>query len=126
MHDTPSKYFFKKSTRAFSHGCMRLNEPFKIAEILMKNEKPKDTITADTLKKWALRGYEQRINLKKQVPVEVDYISVSGNSAGKIIFHLDIYKRDEKYIPLIFPRKSLLAIKEDEKETVSAILGKQN
>ncbi len=114
MHDTPSKYFFKKSTRAFSHGCMRLNEPFKIAEIVMKNEKPKDTITADTLKKWALRGYEQRINLKIQVPVEVDYISVSGNSIGKIIFHLDIYKRDEKFLPFIYPRKSQIAIKEEE------------
>lgn len=114
MHDTPSKNLFKRSTRAFSHGCMRLNEPFKIGEIVMKNEKPKDTITADTLKKWALRGYEQRINLKIQVPVEVDYISVSGNSVGKIIFHLDIYKRDEKFLPFIYPRKSQIAIKEEE------------
>lgn len=117
MHDTPSKYLFKRSTRAFSHGCMRLNEPFKIGEIVMKNEKPKDTITADTLKKWALRGFEQRINLKKQVPVEVDYISVSGDSTGKIIFHLDIYKRDEKFLPFIYPRKSQVAVKEEEIET---------
>jgi len=114
MHDTPSKYLFKRSTRAFSHGCMRLNEPFKIGEIVMKNEKPKDTITADTLKTWALRGFEQRLNLKKQVPVEVDYISVSGDSLGKIIFHLDIYRRDEKFLPFIFPRKTQVAVKEDE------------
>jgi murein L,D-transpeptidase YcbB/YkuD len=105
MHDTPSKYLFKRSTRAFSHGCMRLNEPFKIGEIVMKNERPKDTINADTLKNWALRGYEQRINLKKQVPVEVDYISVTADTSGKIIFHLDIYRRDEKFLPFIYPRK---------------------
>lgn len=117
MHDTPSKYLFKRSTRAFSHGCMRLNEPFKIGEIVMKNEKPKDTITADTLKRWALRGYEQRINLKKQIPVEVDYISVSANALGKIIFHLDIYKRDEKYLPFIFPKKDEVAVKEEETTT---------
>ncbi len=105
MHDTPSKYLFKRSTRAFSHGCMRLNDPFKIGEIVMKNERPKDTITADTLKAWSLRGYEQRINLKKQVPVEVDYISVTADTAGKIIFHLDIYRRDEKFLPFIYPKK---------------------
>jgi murein L,D-transpeptidase YcbB/YkuD len=114
MHDTPAKYLFKRSTRAFSHGCMRLNEPFSVGEIVMKNEKPKDTITADTLKKWSLRGFEQRINLKKQVPVEVDYISVSGDSTGKIIFHLDIYRRDEKFLPFIFPRKGQVPVKEKE------------
>lgn len=121
MHDTPGKYLFKRSTRDFSHGCMRLNEPFKIGEIIMKNEKPKDTITADTLKKWALRGYEQRINLKKQIQVEVDYISVSADTLGKIIFHLDVYKRDEKYLPLFFNRKSQSIEKEEVKQKTETV-----
>ncbi len=107
MHDSPAKYLFKRSTRAFSHGCMRLNEPFKLGEIIMKNDRPKDTISADTLKVWALSGIgEQRINLKKYVPVEVDYISVTGDTLNQIWFHLDVYRRDEKFYPLIYPRST--------------------
>lgn len=117
MHDTPAKYLFKRSTRAFSHGCMRLNEPFKIGEIVMKNERPKDTITADTLKKWALKGFEQRINLKKQVPVEVDYISVSANTEKKLIFHLDIYRRDERFLPFIYPKKTKVTDNQAKEKT---------
>lgn len=105
MHDSPAKYLFKRSTRAFSHGCMRLNEPFKLGEIIMKNERPKDTITGDTLKVWALKGVERRLNLKTHIPVEVDYISVTADSLTNIVFHLDVYRRDEKFYPLIFPRK---------------------
>lgn len=107
MHDSPAKYLFKRSTRAFSHGCMRLNEPFRLGEIIMKNEKPKDTITADTLKVWSLNGEgERRINLKYYVPVEVDYITVTGDSLNQIWFHLDVYRRDEKFYPLIYPKSA--------------------
>lgn len=97
-HDTPAKYLFARKVRAFSHGCMRVYKPFDVGELVMKNDKPKDTITADTLKNWALKGVEQKINLKKYIPIEVDYISVTADSAGQIFFHHDIYNRDEKYI----------------------------
>ncbi|MFZ5553307.1 MAG: L,D-transpeptidase family protein [Bacteroidota bacterium] len=101
MHDTPTKYLFKRSVRAFSHGCMRLENPFSLGEFVMKNDRPKDTINADTLKNWALRGYEQRLVLKKQIPINVDYITTTADSAGNIFFHLDIYGRDEKYMELL-------------------------
>lgn len=101
MHDTPGKYLFKRSVRAFSHGCMRLENPFSLGEFVMKIDRPNETITADTLKKWALRGYEQRLTLKKQIPINVDYITTTADSAGNIFFHLDIYGRDEKYMELL-------------------------
>jgi len=101
MHDTPGKYLFKRSVRAFSHGCMRLENPFSLGEFVMKTDRPNDTITADTLKNWALRGYEQRLNLKKQIPINVDYITTTADSAGNIFFHLDIYGRDEKYMEFL-------------------------
>jgi L,D-transpeptidase YcbB len=106
MHDTPAKYLFSRSVRAFSHGCMRVQEPFKVGEWVMKNDRPRDTINADTLKRMALMGYEQRLNLKKTIPIEVDYITTTADSSGQIYFHLDIYGRDEKYLEVIRRREN--------------------
>lgn len=101
LHDTPSKPLFKRNVRAFSHGCMRLQDPFKLGELVWEDQRPKDTVTADTLKAWALRDKENRHHLKKYIPIEVDYITCSGDSLGNIRFHYDVYNRDEKYFKLL-------------------------
>ena len=101
MHDTPAKYLFARSVRAFSHGCMRLQDPFRLGEIILKEDQPKEELTADSLKARALQGFEQRINLKKHIPIEIDYITTTADSAENIYFHLDIYNRDEKYLEII-------------------------
>lgn len=127
-HDTPAKYLFARKVRAFSHGCIRVYKPFEVGELVMKNDRPKDTITADTLKNWALKGIEQRINLKKYIPIEVDYISVTADSTGQIFFHYDIYGRDEKYIQYLkritthlakYPKNTL-----KKENTIATILSK--
>lgn len=101
LHDTPSKPLFARNIRSFSHGCMRLQNPFKLGELVFKDQRPKDTVNADTLKAWALRDKENRHHLKKHIPIEVDYITTSGDSLGNIHFHYDVYNRDEKYLKLL-------------------------
>ncbi|HRE75665.1 MAG TPA: L,D-transpeptidase family protein [Flavobacteriales bacterium] len=102
LHDTPMKPLFNREVRNFSHGCMRLQNPFKLGEIVWKDQWPKDTVNADTLRNRAIRfGKETRFALKRRIPIEVDYITVTADSIRNIWFHYDVYARDEKYLEII-------------------------
>jgi murein L,D-transpeptidase YcbB/YkuD len=102
LHDTPMKPLFKRDVRPFSHGCMRLQDPFRLGELVWEQQWPKDTVTADTLRNWALKAEsEVRYGLKKYIPIEVDYITSTADSLGNIFFHYDVYGRDEKYFAII-------------------------
>ncbi len=103
LHDTPAKYFFKKTVRAFSHGCIRLQSPLNFAQFVLKQDRPKDTLNEDTLRVWIDRKYEQRINLKKPIPIELDYITVTSDSLGNIQFHPDVYLLEADLIRLMNP-----------------------
>lgn len=120
LHDTPAKYFFKKNTRAFSHGCIRLEDPFAFGTTILQQDRPKDTINIDTVMAWINKGEEQRIILKKYIPVEIDYISVTADSLGNITFHYDIYQRDEKYLKNMRPGVSPIKMTPKKKEKTPA------
>lgn len=102
LHDTPAKNLFKREVRNFSHGCMRLQDPFRLGELIWEQYWPKDTVTADTLRNWAIeKAEETRYNIRKPIPIEIDYISVTADSVGSVFFHYDVYNRDEKYLDII-------------------------
>ncbi len=104
MHDTPAKHLFSRTMRAFSHGCIRVEHPFQLAEILYRRQWPDqaDTVNADTLyNRASLAVEEERMNFPKSVPIEMDYITVTTDSLGSIRFHLDVYNRDRKYLDLL-------------------------
>lgn len=132
LHDTPSKRFFNKTVRAFSHGCIRLQNPLNFAEFILKQDKTKrerDTFNIDTLKSWINRHYEQRVMLRKSIPIELDYITVTADSLGHILFHPDVYEKDKEMVEMMNPRtkfkpvKKSPARKEKEEETkVTAML----
>ena len=90
FHDTPAKELFKKDKRAFSHGCIRLAEPEKMAEYLLKDNPawPPEKIHE------AMSGDEQQsVNLKDPVPVFITYYTAWVDETG-LNFRDDIYKRD--------------------------------
>jgi len=90
FHDTPAKELFKKDKRAFSHGCIRLAEPEKMAEYLLKDNPawPPEKIHE------AMSGDEQQsVNLKDPVPVFITYYTVWVDETG-LNFRDDIYQRD--------------------------------
>ncbi|MFI5204209.1 MAG: L,D-transpeptidase family protein [Flavobacteriales bacterium] len=111
LHDTPAKYFFRKNTRCFSHGCIRLQNPFDFGVFILKQDLKirKDTFNVDTLRAWVNKKIEQRIILKRSIPIELDYITVTGDSLGNITFHYDIYSKDVKYMKYMYPTPSPLA-----------------
>ena len=91
LHDTPSKSLFGREVRAFSHGCIRLNDPFDFAYALLA----KQTADPEGFFQSRLRTKkEARVNLNDPVPVHIVYRTAFTNVTGSLQFRRDIYGRD--------------------------------
>jgi murein L,D-transpeptidase YcbB/YkuD len=89
MHDTPTKNLFADKTRAFSHGCVRVENPRKLAEyVLGWNRAQIDDMIAS--------GMNQDIQLPAHVPVHLNYFTAWPDASGKIAYHPDVYNRDAR------------------------------
>ncbi|PTN07866.1 murein L,D-transpeptidase [Mangrovibacterium marinum] len=91
MHDTPSKKLFGESQRAFSHGCIRIQNPLALAAVLLEGT-DYDRARIDTILQ---SGQTIRAYPAKQVDVMVLYWTIGYDETGKLIFYPDIYRRDE-------------------------------
>lgn len=106
LHDTNQRYLFKNSSRALSHGCVRVQEWEKLAFYIARNDslkaKPTDTLlyTTDSIKNWIAAKERRRMDVKNRIAVYITYFSCEGKD-GKIKFYDDIYGEDkvlrEKY-----------------------------
>jgi murein L,D-transpeptidase YcbB/YkuD len=93
LHDTPSKSLFGRQVRAFSHGCIRLNDPFDFAyALLAKQESDPQGFFQSRLS----TGREARVNLNEPVPVHIVYRTAFTNVTGSLQFRPDIYNRDAR------------------------------
>ncbi len=91
LHDTPSKSLFSREVRAFSHGCVRLNDPFDFAyTLLAKQESDPEAFFQRQLR----TGRESRVNLETGVPVHLIYRTAYTDARGNLNFRRDIYGRD--------------------------------
>lgn len=98
FHDTPSKSFFKKDIRTYSHGCIRVQDPFEIADYLLQNEQnPKWPTTLDSLLKYKTT---KTFTLQKEYPVHIGYFSSSTDSSGKLRTLIDVYQKDTLLLKL--------------------------
>ncbi len=87
LHDTPSRGLFSNSERAFSHGCIRVQEPFKLAEIILNNE---HGMTESRLRSMA-GGSERYFNMQTKLPVHLVYFTSFVDSYGQLQSRPDIY-----------------------------------
>ncbi|HFC04893.1 MAG TPA: peptidoglycan-binding protein, partial [Rhizobiales bacterium] len=99
IHDTPAKSLFNRDTRYFSHGCVRVQNPVKLAGILLKPQ----GWTISRIQKQIASGKRRIVSLKKKIPVHVTYLTAWVNKDGQINFRKDIYKRDQKLINALLP-----------------------
>ncbi|MDX2205792.1 MAG: L,D-transpeptidase family protein [Hyphomicrobiaceae bacterium] len=89
MHDTPERHLFGGAVRAFSHGCMRVQNPVRLAEVILAYDKGYDAArTAEFVK----RGGE--IKLTKRVPVHITYFTAIADEEGKVRHLADLYGLD--------------------------------
>ncbi|MFP5039506.1 L,D-transpeptidase family protein [Parasediminibacterium sp. JCM 36343] len=99
LHDSPQKSLFDESSRAFSHGCIRVQEPFKLAKFLLRS----DPSWTDAKINAAMNsGKEMPVTLKKKVPVFIAYFTAFVDRGGKLNFREDIYHHDVKMKQLMF------------------------
>ena len=93
LHDTPAKSLFARETRAFSHGCIRLQQPFDFAYALLaaQEDNPKDVFH-----KHLKTGRETQVDLKQHVPVHIIYRTAFTNAKGPVQYRRDVYGRDAK------------------------------
>lgn len=98
LHDTPSKSLFGETTRAFSHGCIRVSEPAKLANFLLKNSKEWDLATID---KAMHSGKEKYVALNEKVPVFIAYFTAFTDRSNRLNFRKDIYNLDEHLASMI-------------------------
>ncbi len=95
LHDTPTKSLFSRTSRAFSHGCIRVQNPDKLAKLLLRLDRG---WSARKIDRMVASGRNQRINLKTKVPVHLKYFTAWPNPDGTITFNKDIYGRDRALI----------------------------
>jgi murein L,D-transpeptidase YcbB/YkuD len=93
LHDTPHNELFSQSSRSFSHGCVRLSEPLKLATYLLR-DRP-EWSQATILDSIATR-HEKYITLKEKLPVYLVYLTAWADAAGHPHFRDDIYGLDKK------------------------------
>lgn len=93
LHDTPAKNLFGRESRAFSHGCIRLNDPFDFAYALLK--KQMNNPEPFFQEKLATRR-ESVVPLDKPVPVHLVYRTAFTSAKGTINYRRDVYGRDAK------------------------------
>ncbi len=99
FHDTPSKSLFKRDKRAFSHGCIRLSDPEKMANYLLRHN---DEWTPSRIVEAMNAGVEKFVKLKKSVPVFITYYTAWVDDEGLLNFREDIYKHDAKVMSKMF------------------------
>ncbi|RYZ20758.1 MAG: hypothetical protein EOO16_15525 [Chitinophagaceae bacterium] len=99
FHDTNAKSLFSKDKRAFSHGCIRLSEPEKLANYLLQDMPEWD---AARIEEAMSAGTEKYVRLKKPVPVVITYYTAWVDDAGRLNFRDDIYAHDRDLAQKMF------------------------
>ena len=100
QHDTPEKGYFNHDKRAYSHGCQRVQDPLKYAEVLLSYASPKANYTAEGIKRM-LGGEEKQLDFANQIPVHLMYQTAFVDEAGKLQFREDIYGLDTKLMSIL-------------------------
>jgi L,D-transpeptidase YcbB len=97
LHDTPSRSLFARDVRAFSHGCVRVENPFQLAEVLLQAQ---TGWSEQRIRSMVGRG-ERMVVLEDKIPVHITYFTLSFNESGELIQKRDIYNYDQKMVSLL-------------------------
>jgi murein L,D-transpeptidase YcbB/YkuD len=100
QHDTPDKNLFAKEERAFSHGCMRVQNPDVYASTLLNITMPNDKYTPEKIR--SMYGHSEiDIKFPTAIPVNITYQTAFVDDAGKLQLRKDVYGRDAQMLALL-------------------------
>lgn len=103
FHDTPSKSLFGVDVRAYSHGCMRTQNPVDLAKVILERDEYRgkfNEVIADSLDSIFARGVNHEIKLLSPIPIFIEYQTATRSNVD-LALYLDVYARDEEYLKII-------------------------
>lgn len=95
LHDTPGRQLFAKAGRNFSHGCIRVEDPLKLAELILADRLGWDRAKIDAA---VASNKQQGIALPVPLPVLILYWTVDPSPVGGAAFYKDVYGRDARLL----------------------------
>lgn len=98
LHDSPAKSLFNESSRAFSHGCIRLSDAEKMANYLLKND---TAWSAQKINTAMHLGIEKTVTVKKAETVFIVYFTAWIDAQGQLNFRKDLYDRDKRLAKML-------------------------
>jgi murein L,D-transpeptidase YcbB/YkuD len=94
MHDTPDKWMFRPAQRTLSHGCLRVQNPMQLAEMILKEDKGWD---ADKVAELNRSGpLNNEIEITKEIPIHLVYFTAWVNDDGKLKTFADVYGHEKR------------------------------
>ena len=90
LHDTPTRHLFANAKRAYSHGCVRVDQPFALAEIVLG-----EGWTEERVKKLK-GGGERTVRMPRPLPIHIGYFSAFVDETGKLQLREDLYGHSQK------------------------------
>ena len=100
QHDSNQKQFFANDRRAESHGCMRVQDPVKYAEVLLSMVRPGEGYTQERIRRM-FGAHEADIPFPTLIPVHLTYQTALVDDQGKVEFREDIYGRDQALLAVL-------------------------
>ena len=95
MHDTTQKFLFAQPVRAESHGCMRVQNPEQLAEIVLAHDKGWSSARVESTFD---AGDDHHVTLDHKIPVYITYFTVRVNDDGSISTFRDVYGHNSRMI----------------------------
>jgi murein L,D-transpeptidase YcbB/YkuD len=119
QHDTPDKHLFAHNVRAYSHGCMRVQDPAKYAEVLLSIARPGERWSAERIKRM-YGGPEQSLQvLPTAIWVHLTYQTAFVDDAGKLQMRRDVYNLDGRTLAAIKRERGSLEPAQRNREEIA-------
>jgi murein L,D-transpeptidase YcbB/YkuD len=115
QHDTPEKYLFNETRRAYSHGCMRVQDPVKYAQLLLSIERPNEGYTEDRIRRM-YGNNEQDIQFPAPIPVHLTYQTAFVDDDGQLQMRSDVYGLDSRVLALIKSERGMIDVATKERD----------
>lgn len=117
LHDTPSRGLFSRTDRAFSHGCVRVENPLKWAEVLLAS----DDMTEQKINEIVAQGETKRVFPKNKIRVRIMYLTYLEGFDDEPYYYKDVYQRDQRILDQLNAPVNSSIIEYQRKEVQEAI-----
>ncbi|HKQ55576.1 MAG TPA: L,D-transpeptidase family protein [Methyloceanibacter sp.] len=107
MHDTLQPELFRENVRTLSHGCIRVNQPDRLATLLLAADKGWSAARVNDL---IARSRNNAVALNRSVPVHLTYFTVAFDGVGQMRTYSDVYGLDKKMAAALFGKSELMAV----------------